>query len=300
MPWAHACLSACGRMSQVPDNNGSEFLGWLNANGLNVPKDFKFAFTSAGEAAKACPKAPMAAAEAWKAISHNDVEVPSSWTLWITNRRCGAPSIAKQLSCPPVKLWRGLCTRRARADQGPANDSIRGRPAAKDALHVALSWKRSGRLAKVWCQTDPSRRDGWFGLQVTRIATTEARTIQSAMRTCGNTGAHGALHMRTEDHPSAAAPVAFLYAASTTTKTPGQAPRTLPTTRFNHLRGWIEANLGSPVILRSSDRPSKNAPDGTFSAEQHLASDPEVHMPRYIRNWATSSASWPALIQLGS
>ena len=63
---------------------------WLNANGLSIPRDFKFAFTSEHEAAKACPEAPTAAAEAWKAISSNAVEVPSSWTLWINNRRCEA------------------------------------------------------------------------------------------------------------------------------------------------------------------------------------------------------------------
>ena len=48
---------------------GSEpkFFEWLDANGLNVPRDFKFAFTSDVGAARTCPEAPMAAAEAWKA-----------------------------------------------------------------------------------------------------------------------------------------------------------------------------------------------------------------------------------------
>ena len=44
-----------GRMSGV--NNDSKFLDWLDANGLNIPRDFKLAFTSEGEAAKACPEA---------------------------------------------------------------------------------------------------------------------------------------------------------------------------------------------------------------------------------------------------
>ena len=123
----------------------------------------------------------MAAAEAWKATSHADAEVPSSWTLWTRSRRRGARS--SQTSVVPARLWRGLRARRDRADQGPASDSIRRRSAAKDTLRVALSWKNSGRLAKEWCQTDPSRRDGWFVLQMTRTATTEARIIQSAMRT---------------------------------------------------------------------------------------------------------------------
>ena len=219
----------------------------------------------------------MAAAEAWKAISHDDVEVSSSWTLWIQNRRCGDKLGAKQLSRLPVKLWRGLRTRKARADQCPANDSVRRRSAAKDALHVALSWESSGRLASEWCQLDPSTRDAWFSLQIARIATAGARTIQSAMRTWKHWCAWCCEQKDDYLRPSTPAPVAFLYAASTTTKTQGQVPRTLPTTRFNHLR-WIEANLGSLVLLRDSDRPTRHATDGAFATEQHVASDAEVHM----------------------
>ena len=142
------CLLACSQIGQVPDDNDYKFFKWLDANGLNVPQDFKFAFTSAVGAANACPEAPMAAAEAWRAISHNDVEVSSSWTLWIKNRQCGSKLGARQLSRPPIELWRGLRTRKARADQGPENDSVRRRSAAKDAVHVAISWKSFGRLAR--------------------------------------------------------------------------------------------------------------------------------------------------------
>ena len=255
----------------------SKFLEWLNANGLSVPRDFKFAFTSELEAAKACPEAPMAAAEAWKAISSNEVEVASSWTLWTKKRRCGAlPSAGPTLRLP-ARLWRGLRSRRDRADQGPANDSVRRQSAAKDALHVAVSWKGAGRLATEWCQTDPSRRDGWFRLQITRIAATEARTIQFAMRTWKHWGAW--CHAQKEDflRPSTAAPALFLYAESTATRTAGRMPRTLPTTRFNRMR-WIEANLGSPVIFRGSDRPSRRIPEGACASEQRAASDPEVHV----------------------
>ena len=190
------CLPACSHMGQVPDDNDYKFFKWLDANGLNVPQDFKFAFTSAVGAANACPEAPVAAAEAWKAIGHNDVEVSSSWTLWIKSRRCGSKLGARQLSRPPIKLWRGLRTRKACAGQGSANDSVRRRSAAKDALHVALSCKSFGRLAKEWYQLDPSRRDGWFSLQITRIATTE-RLAQSSLRCAhGNTGAHGAVNRK--------------------------------------------------------------------------------------------------------
>ena len=54
-------------------------------------------------------------------------------------------------------------------------------------------------------------------------------------------------------------------------------PRTLPTTRFNHMR-WIETNLGSPVLFKESDRPSRRAPEGVRSSGQRVASDPEVHV----------------------
>ena len=64
-------------MSQATIKNDEKFVAWLDANGLNVPRDFKFAFTSAGKAADACSEAPDSAAEAWEAISYYEVEVPT-------------------------------------------------------------------------------------------------------------------------------------------------------------------------------------------------------------------------------
>ena len=80
---------------------------------------------------------------------------------------------------PALKLWGGLHAKKARADRGPANDIARRRPAAKDALHVALSWKGHGRLANERRSVNPAGRDSWADLQVTRIAVTEANTYNS-------------------------------------------------------------------------------------------------------------------------
>ena len=120
--------------------------------------------------------------------------------------------------------------------------------------------------------------DGMVGSVCRSHAKPPQRLARTSLRcTHGNTGVHGAVNRADFLRPSAAAQVAFLYATSTTTKTQGQVPQTLPTTRFNHLR-WIEANLGSPVLPRDSDRPARHAPDGAFATEQRIASDPEVHM----------------------
>ena len=70
-------------MRSVSDETDSKFQSWLHANGLSAPKDFKFAFTSAQKASEACPVAPEAAANAWISVSHSEVEVASSWALWI-------------------------------------------------------------------------------------------------------------------------------------------------------------------------------------------------------------------------
>lgn len=177
----------------------------------------------------------------------------------------------------PVRLWRGLRTRRNRSDQGPASDLIRRTSAAKDALHVALSWKTAGRLAIEWCKTDPCRREAWVRLQITRIASTEVCTIQSAMRTWKHWAAWCDRNGEDFLRPSTSAPSMFLYSANLVSRTAGRVPRTLPTTRFNHMR-WIETNLGSPVLLKDSDRPSKRTSEGASSSEQRVASDPEVHV----------------------
>ena len=154
-------------------------------NELHAPKDFKFALTSAQKAFDACPAAPEAAASAWVSISHNEVEVASSWALWMKSRRNpgGRMPTRSHDTKPAFKIWRGLPNKKARADQGPTDDNARRRAAAKDALHLALSWKERGRLAREWCRLLPTRRDAWVEMQIARIATTDVNTIRSAIRT---------------------------------------------------------------------------------------------------------------------
>ena len=41
---------------------------------------------------------------------------------------------------------------------------------------------------------------------------------------------------------------------------------------------WIGTNLGSPVLFKESDRPTRRIPEGICSSEQRVASDPEVHV----------------------
>ena len=136
-------------MNSTSGEAGSEFQAWLHTNGLHAPKDFKFAFTSAQKASDACPVAPETAASAWMSISHSEVEVASSWALWIKSRHDtrGRMSSIPHDTKPAFNIWRGLRNKKARADQGAANDSMQRRAAAKDALHLALSWKERGRLA---------------------------------------------------------------------------------------------------------------------------------------------------------
>ena len=111
-------------------------------------------------------------------------------------------------------LWRSLHAKKARADQGPSNDTARRRSA--DALHVALSWKGRGRLASEWCRWHLAKRDSWADLQVARIAITEATAIRSALRTWKHWCAWCLEQGEDPLQPTGAAPVAFLYAASQT------------------------------------------------------------------------------------
>ena len=164
-------------MSQATVVTDEKFVAWLDANGLNVPRDFKFAFTSASKAADACSEAPDSAAEAWEAISYYEVEVPSSWTLWVQRRQNANRPLPRQAVRAPVKLWRGLRSQKPRAGQGPKEDLARRHSAARDALNIALSWKGRGRMAGEWCSLPASRRDDWFQRQLARIAVAEARTI---------------------------------------------------------------------------------------------------------------------------
>ena len=211
-------------------DNESKLLNWLNANGLSVPRDFKFAFTSELKAAKACPEAPMAAAEARKAISSNiKVEVLSSWTLWTQNadaELCQEPS--QQHAC---QLGSGeACahgeTVQTKVQQTTASGGsppLRMLCTSLSLGDLPLSGARRTRLD-----------DSWFRLQITRIAATEARTILSAMRTWKHWGAWCYAHEEDFLRPSASAPALFLYAASAATRAT-ERPRTLPTTRFNHM-----------------------------------------------------------------
>ena len=219
-------------MGSVSGGADSDFQSWLRANGLHAPKDFKLAFTSAQKASDACPVAPETAANAWISISHSVVEVASSWALWIKShhgtrgRMSSKPRDTKQT----FKIWRGLRHKKARADQGPANDSMQRRAAAKDALHLALFWKERGRLAREWCRLQPARRDAWVEMQTARIAITDASTIRSAIRTwkhwCTWCQAQG------EDplDPTDAAPTTFLY-APTQANQALRVPRTAPIQR---------------------------------------------------------------------
>ena len=270
-------LSLTPLMTSSSDELESSFRSWLDANGLTNPRDFKFAFTSAQRAAEACPSSPSVAADAWSNITHREVEVTTSWALWIRNRRLSAVQMTTH-SKPkaPPKIWKGLRARKARADLGPANDLARRRAAAKDALRVALSWKGRGRLAGIYCGLQPTKRDAWLKLQTDRVARTEANTILSAMRTWKHWCAWCLGQDEDPLSPSEVAPTAFLY-APTQTRTPLHVPRTVPVNRFNHLR-WIETHLGSPVRLEVSDRPASQPMPSGLAPEQRVASDPEVHL----------------------
>ena len=97
-------------MSSTSGGVDPEFQAWLHTNGLHAPKDFKLAFTSAQKAFEACPTAPEAAASAWISISHNEVEVASSWALWIKSRRRdeGRMPTKSHDTKPAFKIWRGV------------------------------------------------------------------------------------------------------------------------------------------------------------------------------------------------
>jgi hypothetical protein len=70
--------------------------------------------------------------------------------------------------------------------------------------------------------------------------------------------------------------MAFLY-ATTGLRRGGQLPKTLPTTRFNHMK-WLESALGSHVHMATFDRPARHNPEEGLSAEQRVATDTEVHL----------------------
>ena len=265
-------------MGHATDESASDFKAWLDANELRAPRDFKFAFTSAHKAAEACGVAPQTASDAWTSISLTEVEVPSSWTLWVKSHHDAKQQGSAKLhnDKPTSRIWRGLQRGKHKRDQGPTNDAVQRQAAAKDVLRIALSWKERGRLAVEWCRIHPTKRDAWVDMQIARIATTDANTIRSAIRTWRHWCAWCQAHTENPLDPTDAAPAAFLY-APTQTGHPSQVPKTAPTTRFNHLR-WLETFAGAPVHLQASDRPSRHTAHGGLPPEQRPASDPEVHV----------------------
>ena len=139
-----------GAPSAAPPD--SALLAWLQEHGLQDPRDFKFAFLTAEEAAAACQQAPQAAAAAWQAISPEDVQEESSWAIWVRRPRHPDLRPAPQQQPAPSRkgAWTGLRLKRPRADEGPANDLGRRKEAAKQAMQLALSWKEKGRLGQEW------------------------------------------------------------------------------------------------------------------------------------------------------
>ena len=182
-------------MGHASDESASDFQAWLDANELRAPKDFKFAFTSAHKAAEACHVAPQTASDAWTSISHTEVEVPSSWALWVKSHHDakGRVSAKPQDGKPTFKIWRGLQHRKNRRDQGPANDAIQRQAAAKDVIRIALSWKERGRLAVSGVRyTPPGVMRGLICRLPALLLPTQTRFAQ--LYAHGSTGALGARH----------------------------------------------------------------------------------------------------------
>ena len=74
-----------------------------------------------------------------------------------------------------------------------------------------------------------------------------------------------------------AAPAAFLHALVHTTKNQTQVPRTVPATRFHHMER-IVANMGAPVKIDASHKPSRRTAGHDLPPDQRTATDPEVHI----------------------
>ena len=119
-------------MSSTSGGVDSKFQAWLHTDGLHAPKDFKLAFTSAQRAFDACPVAPETAASAWISISHSEVEVASSWALWIKSRHNAGGQMPTRPhdTKPAFRIWRVSKIRRhaqikvllmiARGDEPPS------------------------------------------------------------------------------------------------------------------------------------------------------------------------------------
>ena len=256
----------------------SPFEAWLTATGLVRPVDFKFAFCSAEEAAGACPDAAAEAAEAWLSVTTSKARLPSTWALWT---QCRPGSINRPASRTPAPRattsWTGLRSRHPRKDDGPLHDLDKRQSAAKDALHEALSWKGRGRLGIEWKALGEAKRDAWVNLQIARISNAEAKTIRSCLRTWQ----HWKLWCTEQGEDplasSEAAPAAFLHALVHPSKNQRQVPRTVPATRFHHMK-WIVANMGAPVRIDASHKPSRRTSGQDLPPDQRAATDPEVHI----------------------
>ena len=256
----------------------SPFEAWLTATGLVRPVDLKFAFCSAKEAAEACPVAAAEAAQAWLSVTTSQARLPSTWALWMQCRPGGAGR--PPTSAPAYRAaasWTGLGTKNPRKDDGPVHDLARRQAAAKDALHEALSWKGRGRLGVEWGALDEAKRHAWTILQITRISNAEAKTIRACLRTWQHWKLWCTAQGEDPLASSEAAPAAFLHALVHPTKNQKQVPRTVPATRFHHMK-WIVANMGAPIIINASHKPSRRTSGQELPPDQKAATDPEVHI----------------------
>ena len=76
---------------------------------------------------------------------------------------------------------------------------------------------------------------------------------------------------------SEAAPAAFLHALVHPSKKQTLVPRTVPATRFHHMK-WIATNLGAPIHIDASHKPSRRTAGQDLPPDQKTATDPEVHV----------------------
>ena len=252
-------------MSSISSEVHSKFQTWLHANELHFPRDFN--------------SLSLARLGRLRHAQKHQKPLPTpGTTLWTKSRHRGTGRMAAHIqdTRPALKLWRCFRSRKLRADQGLANDTARRRLAAKDALHIALSWKEQGRLAREWCSLHPTKRDTWVEMHIMRIAIAEASTVRSALRTWKHWCAWYLDQGEDPFNPTEAALATFLYTPART-KRARQVPKTVPATRFNHSR-WIEANMGAPIRLNVSDRPARQIASDGLPPEQRAASDPEAHI----------------------
>ena len=76
---------------------------------------------------------------------------------------------------------------------------------------------------------------------------------------------------------SEAAPAAFLHALVHETRRQTQVPSMVLVTRFHHMQ-WMVANLGAPINIDASRKPSRRTAGHDLPPDQRTATDPEVHI----------------------